>query len=684
MHEWTMIAPLTGLVGLIIAGFIYLYIKKQPRGTPLMQEAEGMIHEGAMTFLKREYSALALFVICVVPILWFFYREWYTPGAFISGFLCAITAVYIGVKSATRGYSRTAEAADKSGPARAVGISYFSGSVMGLSVAGLGLLGLGAWCWKLAGDPGIIRYLNGFTMGASCVALFVRIGGGIFAKAADLGSELAARIEAGISKNDHRSPGAVANNVGDTAGNIAGMGADLFESYVASMIASMAIGAAITAREFTEKFPGLKDRDEGAVLLLFVGLPLLIAVAGQISSFIGIFFIRAFHGKRPAAALRPAMSVTGIVFIALAALVIGLTEMPWGMLWAVISGVVCAVALGLLAEYSTSGPSVSRISEQARYGHAAVITSGIILGLRSTCLPFLVICAATFAGYLSAGVYGLGLTAVGMVAAAGVALTVDACGSIAENAGGISGMAGPGISKRNITGSLDRIGNAAAAMGKGFASGSAVLAGVALFAAYARVAGLQIINIMNPTVLSGIFLGAMLPVFVASGIMASVGKTALKVVEEIRRQYREIPGLLEGREGVKPDPVACVSMAAWASIRESAVPVLTALLCPIAAGVLFGTEVLGGVILGTAVMGLFLALFMSNAGGAWDNASKYIEAGNFGGKGSNNNRAAVVGGMVGAPFKDASGPAMNTFLKATAIVALIIAPFLSPGGFLGL
>ncbi len=555
---------------------------------------------------------------------------------------------------------------------------------MGLSVAGLGLLGLGAWCWKLAGDPGIIRYLSGFTMGASCVALFVRIGGGIFAKAADLGSELAARIEAGISKNDHRNPGAIADNVGDTAGRIAGMGADLFESYAASIIASMAIGAAITTPELTYKFPGLKDGDEGAVLLLFMGLPALIAVAGQISSFAGIFIIRAFHGKRPAAALRSAMSVAGIVLIALAALVIGLAEMPGRMLWAVISGVVCAVALGLLAEYSTSGPSVSRIPEQARYGHATVIISGIILGLRSTCLPVLVICAATFAGYFSAGVYGLGLTAVGMVAAAGVALTVDACGSIAENAGGISDMAGPGISKRNITGSLYGIGSTASAMGKGFASGSAVLAGVALFAAYGRVAGLQDINIMNPTVLSGIFFGAMLPVFVASGIIASVGKTALKVVEEIRRQYREIPGLLEGREGIKPDHGACISMATWVSIRETAIPVLTALLCPIAAGVLFGTEVLGGLILGTTVMGLFLSLFMSNAGGAWDNASRYIKAGNFGGKGSNNNRAAVMGEMLGAPFKDASGPAMNTFLKATAIVALIIAPFLKPGGMFGL
>jgi K(+)-stimulated pyrophosphate-energized sodium pump len=647
-----------------------------------MQEVEGLIHEGAMAFLKREYSVLTLFVICVVPILWFFYREWYTPGAFISGFLCAITAVYIGVKSATRGNSRAAEAADKSGQASALTISYFSGSVMGLSVAGLGLLGLGTWCWKLGGNPDVIRYLSGFTMGASSVALFIRIGGGIFTKAADLGSGLSVRIEAGISQDDPRNPGVIADNVGDNAGDIAGMGADLFESYVAAIIASMAIGAAITTPEIVEKFPLLKDRDPGTVIALFMGLPALIAVAGQISSFVGIFFIKAFRGRSPAAALRSTIFIADIAFVALAALVIGFTEMPRGILWAVISGVVCGIAVGLHSEYSTSGPSASRISEQARYGPATVIISGIVLGLRSTCLPVLVICAAIFTGYFSAGLYGLGITAVGMLATVGVAMTVEAYGSIADNAGGISEMSGLGISARKITDSLDGIGNTTAAIGKGFASGSAAMAAIVLFAAYIKIAGLQIINITNPTVAAGIFLGSMIPVFAAARTMASVGRTAFKVVDEIRRQFREIPGLLEGREGIKPDPGACVSIATIASIKEMIVPVLTVLLCPIAAGVFFGTEVLGGMILGTAVMGIFLSISMSNAGGAWDNAKKYIEAGKFGGKGSDNNRAAAVGDLVGDPLKDASGPAMNTVIKATAIVSIIIAPFLKPGGLL--
>ena len=647
-----------------------------------MQEVEGMIHDGAMAFLKKECLAMTLFVICVVPLLWFFFREWYTPCAFLGGVLSSIIAVYIGVKAATSGNSRTAEAANRYGQARALAISWFSGSVTGLSVAGLGLLGLGAWCWKMGGDPDVIRYLSGFTLGASSVALFVRIGGGIFTKAADIGSGLSVRIEAGISQDDPRNPGVIADNVGENVGDIAGMGADLFESYVAAIIASIAIGAAITTPELTEKYPLLKDRDTGTVIALFMGLPALIAVAGQISSFIGIFFIKAFRGRNPAAALRSTIFIADIAFVALAALVVGYTEMPLGILWAVISGVVCGIAVGLFAEYSTSGPSASRISEQARYGPATVIISGIVLGLRSTCLPFLVIGAATFAGYSAAGIYGLGITAVGMLATVGVAMTVDAYGSIADNAGGISEMSGLGISTRKITDNLDRMGNTTAAIGKGFASGSAAMTAIVLFAAYIKIAGLQIINITNPTVVAGVFWGAMVPMFAAARTIASVGKTAIKVVEEIRRQFREIPGLLEGRKGVKPDAKACVSIATGASIKEMIIPALTVLLCPIAAGVLFGTEVLGGMILGTVVMGIFLSISMSNAGGAWDNAKKYIEAGNFGGKGSDNNRAAAVGEMAGDPLKDTSGPAMNTVIKATVIVSIIIAPFLKPGGLL--
>lgn len=681
MSEWTIIAPLMGLLSLVIAGFIYFYIQRQPQGTQLMQEIATMIHEGVVAFLKREYWALTLFIICVVPLLWFLFKEWRTPAAFVSGLMSSIIAIHMGVKAATKGNSRTAEAADKYGQARALNISYFSGSVMGLSVAGLGLLGLGAWFWKLGGDPYSARYLNGFAMGAGSVALFVRIGGGIFTKAADLGSDLAVRIEAGISQDDPRNPGVIADNVGDNVGDIAGMGADLFESYVAAIIASIAIGAAMTITpEFIEKFPLLKDRDAGTTGALFMGLPVLIAVAGQVSSFMGILSIKAFRGKRPAIALRSTIFIADIIFVALAALVIGLTGTPWGILWALISGVLCGIVLGLLSEYFTSGPPASRISEQARSGPANVIISGFVIGMRSTCLPVLAICAAVFTGYWAAGIYGLGITALGTLGTVGVAMTVDAYGSIADNAGGISDMSGLGISTRKIADSLDTIGNTIAAMGKGFASGSAALTTIALFAAYTKIAGLQVINMTSPLVVVGVFIGTMIPIFTASGTMASVGKTAFKIVEEIRRQFREIPGLLEGKEGVKPDSKACVSYATGAAIKEMIVPALIALLCPVAVGVFLGTEVLGGMILGTAVIGTFLSIFMSNAGGAWDNAKKYIESGNFGGKGSDNYRAAVVGDMVGDPFKDTSGPAMNTLIKVVAIVSLVIAPFLKPVG----
>jgi len=688
MPDAIMIVPFIGVLSLIIAMSVYLYVKRRPpSGTPSMQEVEGMIHEGAMAFLKKEYLGLVLFMICAVPLLWFFFKEWYTPGAFVSGFLSSIISVHIGVKTATRGNSRAAEAAQKHGKqAEALKISYLSGSVVGLSVGGLGLLCLGAWFWMLGGDPNISRYVSGFTLGASCVAIFFRLGGGIFTKAVALGSELAVKIEAGIPQDDHRNPGVIANKVGGNAGEIAGMVADLFESYAAAIIAAAVIGAVITVSpEFMEKFPVLKGKEAGTVKGLFTGLPVLIAIAGQISSFAGIVSMKAFKGPRSVAFLRFNIYLADLIFVALAALVVSRMGLPSGIFWAVFSGVVCGILISLLYEYYTSGPPATYTYEKARSGPAAVIISGIILGMRSACLPLIVLGAAVFTGYCTAGLYGLGMAAIGMLSTIGVEMTIDAHGTITDNIGSISEMPDRGFSLRGINEGLDRIGATAKAIGRGFATGSSALTAIAVFTAYALMTGLKTVNVINPPVLAGVFIGAMIPMFAAAKILGSVGKAAFKIVEEIRRQFRAIPGLLEGRDGARPDPETCVSVATGAAIKEMICPGLAALICPVAVGLLFGSEVLGGMILGTVITGLLLSLFMANAGGAWDNAKRYIETGRFGGRGSDNHRAAKAGVMVGDPFKDASGPGMNVIVKTVPVVSLVITPFLKPGGlFLGL